>query len=158
MSAMFMWSCYPDVGHDLIIDHVLLYREWVDEFGPRPPRTSGDFCWRVLLIQRRTGTRYPRSAFHRTAASQVRNRLVWGFSCQALLRHKVREPQPSEYTVGRERLDFIFKPRPTNFRSSGRIKWCAVPALVICCRDEFLDEIKSACQRVARCRPESPTA
>jgi hypothetical protein len=32
------------------------------------------------------------------------------------------------------------------------------PALVIYCRDEFLDEIKPACQRVARCRPESPTA
>jgi hypothetical protein len=34
-------------------------------------------------------------------------------------------------------------------------QWCAMPALLIYCRDKFLDEIKSACQRVARCRPES---
>src|ERR1700674_5197415 len=68
------------------------------------------------------------------------------------------QPQPAEYAVGRQRLDFIFKPRPTNSRSSGRIKWCSMAALLIYRRDEFLDEIKPACQRVARCRPESPTA
>jgi len=32
-----------------------------------------------------------------------------------------------------------------------------MPALVIYCRDKFLDEIKPACLQVARCRPEPPT-
>ena len=39
------------------------------------------------------------------------------------------------------------------FRSSGRIKWMRHARLVIYHCDKFLDEIKPACQRVARCRP-----
>jgi chloramphenicol 3-O phosphotransferase len=34
MSAMFRArSCYADVGYDVVIDHVLLFREWVDELA-----------------------------------------------------------------------------------------------------------------------------
>jgi hypothetical protein len=62
--------CYPDVGHDLIIDHVLLFREWVDELARdlRAHRVIfvGVFC----SSQRRTGTRYPTPAFRRKSGSQ----------------------------------------------------------------------------------------
>jgi hypothetical protein len=49
---------------------------------------------------------------------------------------------------------FLYSSRDRRiFRSSGRNKWMRHARLVICHCDKFLDEIKPACQRVARCRP-----
>jgi hypothetical protein len=54
---------------------------------------------------------------------------------------------------------FLYSSRDRRiFLSSGRIKWMRHARLVIYHRNKFLDEIKPACQRVARCRPESTTA
>jgi hypothetical protein len=69
------------------------------------------------------------------------------------------EPQPAAYYRKKAAARFYIQAVTDEFFGvPGESNGCAMPALVIYWRDEFLDEIKPACQRVARCRPESPTA
>jgi len=126
MSAMFMaWSCYPDVGHDLIIDHVLLFREWVDELARdlRAHRVIfvGVFCSSSEELGH--GTRGLLS----TERPQVRFAIDLYGAFPVKRTFAIKSENLSRQNIRRERLDFVFKPRLTNFRSSGRINGAPCP-------------------------------